>query len=272
VEIQGKTVLITGASSGIGAATAKAAARKGARVILLARNRSKLDSVVDEITAEGGDARAYEADCSNHEAVAEVASQIKSDFGTPDVIVNNAGAGRFLYFLETPVEEFEQMMAAPFFAAVYVTHAFLQDMVDRGSGLIVNVNAPISFVAWPAAAGYASTRWALRGLNDALSAELEGSGIKVCMVVPGKVWSDYFANNPGAEHGIPAISRIVRTLESEEVADVIVKTVASEKRVVFAPFMMRVMMLQARWFPRLWRWLAIKTSRPRAQPGSSPPS
>jgi short-subunit dehydrogenase len=269
VQIEGKTVLITGASSGIGAATAKAAARKGARVLLVARNRAKLDSVVEEIEQAGGAAQAYAADCSDRDAVARVASEIKSDAGIPDVIVNNAGAGRFLYFLETPIEEFEQMMAAPFFAAVYVTHAFLQEMVDRGSGMIVNVNAPISFVAWPAAAGYASTRWALRGLNDALSAELDKSGVKVCMVVPGKVWSSYFENNPGAEYGIPAISRIVRTLTSEEVGDVVVKTIGNEKRVVFAPFMMRFLMLQARWFPRLWRRLAIMTSRPRVGPGGA---
>lgn len=242
-------------------------------MLLIARNRSKLNAVVAGIVAEGGEARAYEAECSDREAVARVASEIKSEFGTPDVIVNNAGAGRFLYFLETPVEEFEQMMAAPFFAAVYVTHAFLQDMVDRGSGLIVNVNSPVSLVAWPAAAGYASTRWALRGLNDALSAELQaiGSGVKVSMVVPGKVQSSYFENNPGAEHGIPAISRIVHTLSTEEAADVIVKTIRNEKRLQFAPRMMTFFMLQARWFPRLWRWLAIKTSREMTETGSGPP-
>ena len=164
------------------------------------------------------------------------------------------------------------MMAAPFFAAVYVTHAFLQDMVDRGSGLIVNVNSPVCIVAWPAAAGYASTRWAMRGLNDALSAELQGigSGVKVCMVVPGKVSSSYFENNPGAEHGIPGVSRMVHTLSPEEVADVIVKTIWTEKRLQFAPRMMTFLMLQARWFPRLWRWVAIKTSREMAETGSGP--
>lgn len=272
MQIEGKTILITGASSGIGAATARAAARKGARVILVARNRSKLDSVAEEITSTGGAARVYEADCGDRAAVARIAPQIHSEFGTPDVIVNNAGAGRFLYFQETPVEDFEKMMAAPYFAAVYVTHAFLQGMLDRGSGMIVNVNSPVAFVAWPAAAGYACTRWALRGLNDALSAELQGTGVKVSHVVPGKVWSSYFENNPGAEYGIPGIARTVRTLKPEEVADVIVKTIGNEKRLVFAPFMMRFMMLQARWFPRAWRALAIKTSRPSAPSGSAPPS
>lgn len=270
MEIQGKTVLVTGASSGIGAATAKAVAREGARVLLIARNRSKLDSVVEEIEQAGGDARAYEAELSDRKAVARVASQIKSEVGTPDVIVNNAGAGRFFYFEETPVEEFEQMMAAPYFAAVYVTHAFLSDMLDRDSGMIVNINSPIAFCVWPAAAGYAATRWALRGFNDALSAEMRGSGVKVSQVVPGKVSSSYFENNPGAEEGIPAITKIVRTLRPEDVADAIVKAIRSEKRLLFAPFMMRFLMLQARWFPRVWRWLAIITSRPgpRSDSGS----
>lgn len=272
MDIEGKTVLITGASSGIGAATAKAAAAKGARAILLARTRSKLDEIVEEIAHAGGEARAYEADCGNRQAVAQVAAEIQAAYGTPDVIVNNAGAGRFLYFHETPAEEFEQMMAAPFFAAVYVTRAFLPGMLGRGSGLIVNVNTPVAFIAWPSAAGYASARWALRGLDESLAAELRGSGVKVCQVVPAKVSSSYFAHNPGAEEGIPGIAKLIPSLTPAQAADVIVKTVGTEKRLVFAPLVLRLFMLQARIFPPLTRLLAIKTSRPRPQPRPSPPT
>jgi uncharacterized protein len=263
MRLEGRTVLITGASSGIGAATAKAVARKGARAILLARTKPKLDSVVDEITAAGGEARAYEVDCGNREQVARVAPEIEREVGTPDVVVNNAGAGRFLFFEETPPEEFEQMMSVPFFAAVYITRAFLPSMVERGSGLIVNVNTPIAFLAWRAAAGYAAARWAVRGFSESLSADLHGSGVKVSQVVPGKVSSTYFEHNPGAEEGIPGIARLIRTLTPEEVAEVIVRTIESEKRLVFAPLMLRLFMLNARVFPRLTRALAIKTSRPR---------
>src|SRR6185295_2633762 len=118
-------ILVTGASSGIGAATARAVARKGATAVLLARTQAKLEAVTAEITAEGGRARAYAVDCADRKAVAAVAPRIEADIGIPDAIVNNAGAGRHLFFEETDPRELEEMMAVPFFAAAYVTRAFL---------------------------------------------------------------------------------------------------------------------------------------------------
>ena len=267
MELEGRTIVITGASSGIGAATARVVARAGGHAVVVARTRSKLDELVTEIEAAGGRATAYELDCSDREAVAQAADRIEQEVGTPDVLVNNAGAGRFLFFEETPPEEFERMMSAPFYSTVYMTRALLPGMLARGRGLIVNINTPVAFVTWPAAAGYASARWALRGLTDSLSADLDGSGVKVSQVVPGKVASTYFEHNPGAEHGIPGMARLVRTLTPEEVADAIVGAIRSEKRLVFTPFALRVMMLQARIFPRLTRRIAIRTSRPR--PGTA---
>ena len=157
---------MTGASSGIGAATARAVARKGATAVLLARTQAKLEAVAAEITAEGGRAHAYAVDCADREAVAAVAPRIEADIGIPDVIVNNAGAGRHLFFEETDPRELEEMMDAPFFAAVYMTRAFLPAMIERGSGYIVMVNAPIAFVPWQGAAGYGrpvGAAWAERG-------------------------------------------------------------------------------------------------------------
>ena len=268
MELAGRTILITGASSGIGAATARAVARAGAHAVVVARTRSKLDELTAAIEAAGGRATASGLDCADRDAVAREAVRIEQEVGTPDVLVNNAGAGRFLFFEETPPEEFERMMSAPFYSTVYMTRALLPGMLARGSGLIVNVNTPIAFVAWPAAAGYASARWALRGLTDALSADLDGTGVKVSQIVPGKVDSTYFEHNPGAEDGIPGMARLVRTLTPDEVAEAIVGAIRSEKRLVFTPFMLRVMMLQARVFPRLTRRIAIRTSRPR--PGAAP--
>jgi uncharacterized protein len=267
MEVQGRTILITGASSGIGAATARAVARSGGHAVGVARTKAKLDELVAEIEAAGGRATAYELDCSDREAVAQMTERIEREVGTPDVLVNNAGAGRFLFFEETPPEEFERMMSAPFYSTVYMTRALLPGMLARGSGLIVNINTPVAFVAWPAAAGYASARWALRGLNDSLSADLDGTGVKVTQVVPGKVASTYFEHNPGAADGIPGMARLVPTLTPQDVADAIVGAIRSEKRLVFTPFMLRVMMLQARMFPRLVRRIAIRTSRPR--PGAT---
>jgi NAD(P)-dependent dehydrogenase (short-subunit alcohol dehydrogenase family) len=121
MKLKNKIVLITGASSGIGAATARVTAREGAHVLLLARSQEKLDDLAQEIRREGGQARVYPVDMTDAQAVAGVAGRITRDVGTPDIIVNNAGAGRWLSMEETSSEEAVAMMAAPYFAAFFLT-------------------------------------------------------------------------------------------------------------------------------------------------------
>jgi len=255
---------VTGASSGIGAATARAVARKGATAVLLARTQAKVEAVAAEITAEGGRAHAYAVDCANWEAVDAVAPRIEADIGIPDVIVNNAGAGRHLFFEETDPRELAEMMDAPFFAAVYMTRAFLPAMIERGSGYIVMVNAPIAFVPWQGAAGYGAARWALRGLSEALRADLRGSGVSVGQVVAGKVASGYFEHNPGVERQLPWIGRLTKTLSPDDVAGTIVGAIERERRFVVTPSTMAVMMRVAVHFQRLVASVVQRTgvSRP----------
>jgi NAD(P)-dependent dehydrogenase (short-subunit alcohol dehydrogenase family) len=123
--VKDKLVLIIGASSGIGAAAAKAMAKAEGRVVLLARSKDLLDRVAAKITSVGGIARIYPIDLADAEAVAAVAKQISEELGTPDIIVNNAGAGKWLFVDETTPAQAVQMMAVPYFAAFNVTHAFL---------------------------------------------------------------------------------------------------------------------------------------------------
>jgi short-subunit dehydrogenase len=196
--------------------------------------------------------------------VAAVAPRIEADIGIPDVIVNNAGAGRHLFFEETDPSEFDEMMAAPFFAAVYVTRAFLPAMIKRGTGYIVTVNAPIAFVPWQGAAGYAAARWALRGLSEALRADLRGSGVNVGQVVAAKVASGYFEHNPGVEEQLPRIGQLAKTLSPDDVAGTIVRAIERERRFVVTPLTMAIMMRVAVHFPRLVTSVVQRTgvSRP----------
>src|SRR5262249_58177231 len=114
--INGVLVLVSGASSGIGAATAKAMAKAGGRVVLLARRKEALDQVAAEITSTGGQAWTYSVDLTDADAVAAVAKQITEELGTPDIIINNAGAGRWLFVDETsPAEAVQMMTVPPFF-------------------------------------------------------------------------------------------------------------------------------------------------------------
>jgi short-subunit dehydrogenase len=256
----GRTALITGASTGIGAATARVMAKRGARVLLVARSEGPLRELAEAI---GGGAAAYPTDVGDAEAVGAMAERIKADVGVPDVIVNNAGAGRFLFIEDTSPEELVQMTKVPYFAAFFVTRAFIEDMLARGSGHIANVNTPASTMPWPGALGYAGARWAVRGFTKALRADLHGTGIRVTEIVPGKVSSDYFKSNPGAEERIPSVARVLRTLTPEQTGELIARAVERNKREAISPFLLRMMYLQDRFAPRLTEWIVHRTGSRR---------
>jgi NADP-dependent 3-hydroxy acid dehydrogenase YdfG len=233
-------------------------------VVLVARSADKLERLTGEIEAAGGRAASCPADVSDHRAVAQMAAQVSAEVGTPDVIVNNAGAGRWLFVEETDPEELVRMTAVPYHAAVFVTRAFIEEMLARGSGWIVNVNTPVSRIAWPGALGYGGARWAMRGFSALLRADLRGTGIGVSEVTPAKVSSDYFEANPGAEERIPRIARFMRSLTPEQVAEALAGAVERERREVTIPFELRILHLFARDFTRVSEWLAWRTGARRS--------
>ncbi|MFI6503147.1 SDR family NAD(P)-dependent oxidoreductase [Nonomuraea typhae] len=260
VELRGKVVLVTGASSGIGAQTARAFARAGATLALTSRNELKLRNLAGEV----GKARVFPADLGDPGAVSVMAEHVKAAVGVPDVIVNNAGAGLWLFADETTPEQFRELAAVPFLAAGYVTTAFARDMVRRGSGRIVVVNSPASRIAWPGALGYTAARWGLRGLVSALRADLHGTGVGVTEIIPGKVSSGYFANNPGSEERIPRIADLIPTVSPEQVATALVNAVRRDRARTSLPVMMRLMLGAAWASPTLTRLLATKTGAGRS--------
>jgi short-subunit dehydrogenase len=259
LNIDGRLVLITGASSGVGAATAQAIARRGGRVLLVARTRSALEQVAAAITRAGGTARVYPADVADAADVERMACAVREEEGTPDILINNAGAGRFLFVEETDPAEAMHMMAAPYFAAFYVTRAFLPEMLRRGSGHIVNMSSPICYMAWPGATAYGAARWAVRGFSATLRADLHGTGIGVTLMTPGKVSSAYFANNPGSEERIPWIAGLYGTLTPEQVGAAIVRAVERERREVIVPFTLRLTVMLHNVLPGPIDWLLVKT-------------
>lgn len=255
MHIAGTTALVTGASFGIGAATAKALAHKGARVVLLARTTDALEQCAAEIRAVGGMAHVYPCDLADAEAVARVAQAISAEVGAPDILVNNAGVGRWLFVEETPPEEAVSMMAVPYFAAFFVTRAFLPAMLARRRGSIVLVNSPASIAPWPGATAYTAARWALRGFGEALRADLRGSGVRVTQVIPGKVSSSYFVNNPGVKERFPKLSAILPMVSPERAADEIVRGVEYDARMVVFPALLRWMYYANAIVPGPVRWL-----------------
>lgn len=259
MQLVGRTVLITGASSGIGAATAEAMSRRGATPLLVARREQQLRRVADSLPGLSG---VYPCDVGDPDAVAVMAAAVLADHGTPDVIVNNAGVGRWLRIEETTPEEFLAQVAVPFHAAFFVTRAFVEPMLDRGDGWVVTVNSPAGYAAWPAAVGYTASRQAVRGFTEALAADLRESGIGVTAVVAGHVDSEYFAHNPGSLERMPAIDRVVRRLSPDDVAAAICRGVERERSLVVEPFEVRSLLALSRVAPSLVaRLAAIGTAR-----------
>ena len=259
MKISGARVLVTGASRGIGAATARVMAARGAFVRLVARDASALEQVADEINQAGGHALACPADLSDAAAVERLFEPIAASSDWPDILINSAGAGRWLYTEETSPAEAAQMMGAPYFAAFHVTRQCLPAMLRRRRGRIVMVNSPVARGAWPSAAGYTAARYALQGFTNALQLDLHGTGVGVTSIVPGVVSSDYFTRNAGVADRLPTLSRLLPTLTPEQVAQAILKGVTSERREVILPAMLRVMFAFNTLAPRLAEWLILRT-------------
>jgi short-subunit dehydrogenase len=248
-----RIALITGASSGIGEATAKRYAASGAQVALIARNAERLEAVAAAIKRDGGSATPFIADLADATAVAEVSARIARDLGTPDILINNAGAGRWLPLIETSAAEAYAMIAVPYLAAFNLARAFLPEMLRRRSGAIAFVTSPASFLAWPNASGYIAARRAVAGLADALRAEVKGRGLTVTLIVLGTVDSPYWEHNPGSREHLPASTpAILPTLTTQEAAEAIFAGVESGARMVVKPSIFRALFVLNAIAPRLF--------------------
>jgi short-subunit dehydrogenase len=249
MKLENKVVLITGASSGIGAETAAVIGAKGNRLVLLARREELLRQVAEQVGRRGGQAHAFPVDLSDAEAVDRAAGQIKAAIGIPDIIINNAGAGQWLTLLETTPEQARQMLALPYLAAVYITRAFVGEMRARGSGHIVNLTSDAAFLPKGNALAYSAARYALRGFSEALRADLVNSGVSVSLAVFGKVASTYFENNPGTEERIPAPMPFMPTLTTQQVAHALVDLIEHNRRIIIQPPIFRLLFWMFRYWP-----------------------
>jgi NADP-dependent 3-hydroxy acid dehydrogenase YdfG len=255
--------VVTGASSGIGAATAKALASDGWRVVLVARRAERLENLAAAIAAAGGEARAEALDAADGPAVMAMAERVRTDWGAPLLVVNSAGAGEWRFLEETSVEKIVEMMGAPYLAAANTCRAFMADMLAAKRGLFVQVCSPASVMPWPGATAYTASRWALRGLHEALCQDLRGTGVHSSLVYFGEVSSEYFEANPGSQEYIPKIGAWIPVSTPERCAEVVLKAVRRPRRVVFYPFALRLMAWLAAISPAPTRWLIARTGRQR---------
>lgn len=225
MRIKNSSVLITGASSGIGAATALLLARQGARLALCARRLDRLQAIAESCRQAGAaEVTIRRVDVGRRgQAQAFVAAAVR-DFERVDGLVNNAGWGWHGRLQEMPEETARAMVDTNLTGVLWTTQAALPHMLARRSGVIVNVASVVGFRANPYSALYSATKHAVVGLSHALRGELSGTGVKVCVVYPGTTSSEFF------ERMDTAVGASRPSWSPEWVARLIVRTLRNPRR------------------------------------------
>ena len=185
-----KTVIITGASSGIGKELAFRFAQKSARLVLAARNQERLNSVVEQCKQFGGEAIAVVADVSQKEACKTIVDETIKTYGGIDILINNAGITMWSEFEKvTNIEALEQIMRVNFFGSMYLTHFALPYLL-KSKGQIVGISSLTGKTGIPTRSIYAASKHAMAGFFDSLRIELKEKGVAVTMIYPGFVASE----------------------------------------------------------------------------------
>jgi len=184
--IEGKTILVTGASRGIGRAIALRFAKAGAHLIVTARNQADLDSLANEIHALGRRCLAIAADLADPDQLQELAQKALAS-GQIDVLVNNAGVGSWAPIQELTLRQLNDMLDVNVRAVFLLSQALCGPMVQRGTGHIINITSTSSHVAYPEGTAYCASKFAALGFSEALARELRPSGVRVTAISPGQV-------------------------------------------------------------------------------------
>jgi NAD(P)-dependent dehydrogenase (short-subunit alcohol dehydrogenase family) len=199
INLEGRTAVITGGSRGLGEAMAKALAGAGAQIALVARDRSRLELVRDEIAAHGGTADVFVADVTHENEVAKLAECVKARFGNPQILINSAGINLRKNLVDFTLEEFRSVLDASLISTFLTCRAFVPGMKPTGYGRILNMSSIMSHVSLAGRTAYSSAKAALLGLTRALALELAADGITVNGISPGPIGTDMnlaLMNNP----------------------------------------------------------------------------
>jgi short-subunit dehydrogenase len=230
-----RVVMVTGASSGIGAATARLLARRGDTVALVARRADRLDEVLADCTPHAPASRRWAADLADPDGAGRLALEIWDAYGGIDVVVNNAGIPMRRPVTRLTLSEVEHVMTVNYFSPVAITLALLPRMLERKTGTFVNVSSMGGRLGITTEAAYSGSKFALAGWSEAMAADLIGTGVQVRLVLPGAIDTEIW-DQPGNDDPVYTGPMV----PAEEVAEGIADALDSDRFEHYLPDMKAV--------------------------------
>ena len=235
MDLKNKIIVVTGASSGIGEASAIRFAKKKANLVLVGRRKEKLLEVEKQLSKYKIQTLVCKCDVSEKSQVKEMSQEVLNKFGQIDVLVNNAGFAIYGSVSNLSIEEIESQMATNYFGMVYCIKNFLPKMIEQKSGHIVNVASVAASFGLPGIASYCASKFAMLGFSEGLRYELKGTGVGITVVSPIMVRTNFF-DHPSFE-SMPKFSPT--SLSAETVAKAVVKASNSSRLEIIVPSMVR---------------------------------
>ena len=232
MKLDGKVAVVTGASSGIGEATAEALAAEGAIVVIAARREERLQDLQQRIESNGTRAMVVQCDVADEEQAHGLIRQAKDEFGQVDILVNNAGVMLLSKIEKSLSGEWRQMFDVNVLGLLYTTDAAIKVMKEQGSGHIVNISSVAGRRSNPMTGVYSGTKYAVNAVSEALRGELVEDGIRVTIVEPGAVATELpqHISDEEAQEQVSGITSI-ETLQAEDIANAVAYAVVQPQRV-----------------------------------------
>jgi uncharacterized protein len=266
VRLKGAGVLITGASSGIGRATAIELARAGCRVAVAARRADRLEETASRCREHGAEVLVRPTDVSRRDECFGLVTEVTSTFGSVDILVNNAGFALLDRIESADIDEVRRMIDTNLLGAFHCTQAVLPQMLERRDGTIVNVSSITGLMGYAGMGMYGATKFAMTGMTEALRDEVIDRGVRVILVCPGATSSEFFIH--AEQNKIPAASRLVSRLAPEDVAKGIRKAIERERVRVIVPFAAHLYIRFKELAPRSAHYIMRKVSSALTRKGS----
>ena len=259
MKIQGRTAIVTGASSGIGRAVAIKLAKRGASVALIARRRHELETVASAIRADGGGAIIVPCDVTDSAAVRAATEEIRASLGEVDILVNAAGVGIWRHFEEISEEEHRLMMDVNYWGSFNLIRRVLPEMVKQKRGRIVNISSASGKFALSVTSGYSASKFAITGLSESLHRQYLGTGIGVSCIHPGSVKTDFWNESRTPKATIPPLVRYAPKLSPKSIARAVTYSIWFGFPSLTPPIFVNLLAkLNAIWLRfgdvMLWRW------------------